>query len=48
MCRREPFVCEPRLGENLQDHLRIRRVYKTVEPTLNDELNNPLRKVLVR
>lgn len=33
------------VGENLQDHLQIRSVYKTTSPTLNDELNNPLQKM---
>jgi choline dehydrogenase len=28
------------VGENLQDHLQIRAVYKCTEPTLNDEVNN--------
>ena len=37
----------PGVGENLQDHLQIRCVYKTVEPTLNDEVNNPLRKAFM-
>jgi choline dehydrogenase len=36
------------VGENLQDHLQIRSVYKTREPiTLNDEVNNPIRKMLM-
>lgn len=35
----------PEVGENLQDHLQIRAVYKTRRPvTLNDELSNPLQK----
>ncbi len=35
----------PQVGENLQDHLQIRAVYKTRQPiTLNDELSNPLQK----
>ncbi len=37
----------PGVGENLQDHLQVRLVYKTVHPTLNDEVNNPLRKLLI-
>lgn len=37
----------PGVGENLQDHLQIRCIYKTVEPTLNDEVNNLLRKGLI-
>ena len=36
----------PHTGENLQDHLQIRAVYKTRKPvTLNDELANPLQKL---
>ncbi|MFK7891959.1 MAG: GMC family oxidoreductase [Granulosicoccus sp.] len=36
----------PEVGENLQDHLQIRAVYKTRLPiTLNDELSNTLQKV---
>ena len=36
----------PQVGENLQDHLQIRAVYKTRRPvTLNDELSNPWRKL---
>ncbi len=31
------------VGQNLQDHLQIRLVYKTVDRTLNDELNHPLK-----
>jgi len=35
------------VGANLQDHLQIRLVYKTRERiTLNDELNNPVVKVM--
>jgi len=35
----------PEVGENLQDHLQIRTVYKTLLPnTLNDELSNPWQK----
>ena len=30
----------PGVGQNLQDHLQIRLVFKTSERTLNDELNN--------
>jgi len=38
-------VDSPDVGENLQDHLQIRAVYKTHKPvTLNDELSNPLQK----
>jgi choline dehydrogenase len=37
----------PGVGENLQDHLQIRSVYKCLRPTLNDEVNNPLRKMLI-
>ena len=35
------------VGNNLQDHLQIRSVYKCRRPTLNDEVNNPLRKMLI-
>jgi len=35
----------PDVGDNLQDHLQIRAVYKTHRPvTLNDELSNPWQK----
>ena len=38
----------PGVGGNLQDHLQIRSIYKTKQPiTLNDEVNNPIRKVLM-
>jgi choline dehydrogenase len=37
----------PGVGENLQDHLQIRAVYRSTRPTLNDEVNNPLSKVLI-
>jgi choline dehydrogenase len=37
----------PGVGRNLQDHLQIRSVYKSLRPTLNDEVNNPLRKMLI-
>jgi len=38
----------PGVGENLQDHLQVRSIYKTRRPiTLNDEVNNPLRKMLI-
>jgi len=35
------------VGENLQDHLQIRSVYRCTRPTLNDEVNNPFRKALI-
>ena len=35
------------VGKNLQDHLQIRAVYKCRQPTLNDEINNPLRKLFI-
>ncbi|MEJ2176951.1 MAG: choline dehydrogenase [Gammaproteobacteria bacterium] len=35
------------VGQNLQDHLQIRAVYKCSQPTLNDEISNPLRKMLI-
>lgn len=38
----------PGVGKNLQDHLQIRTIYKVKEPiTLNDEVNNPLRKLMM-
>jgi choline dehydrogenase len=37
----------PGVGKNLQDHLQIRLVFKTSARTLNDELNNPLKKLKV-
>lgn len=38
----------PGVGENLQDHLQIRAVYRTKRPmTLNDEVHNPLRKMWI-
>ena len=37
----------PGVGENLQDHLQISAVYKCTEPTLNDEVNNFFRKMLI-
>jgi choline dehydrogenase len=38
----------PGVGKNLQDHLQIRTIYKVNKPlTLNDELRNPLRKVMM-
>ena len=42
----EVITDSPDVGENLQDHLQIRAVYKTHRPvTLNDELSNPLQKM---
>lgn len=35
------------VGENLQDHLQARAVYRSTRPTLNDEVNHPLRKMLI-
>ncbi len=37
----------PGVGENLQDHLQFRSVYRCTRPTLNDEVNNPLRKMMI-
>ena len=37
----------PAVGQNLQDHLQIRLVFKTNQKTLNDEVNNPINKVLI-
>lgn len=42
----ETLVDAPEVGENLQDHLQIRSVYKTKNPvTLNDELSNNWQKM---
>ena len=35
------------VGENLQDHLQIRMVYEVNVPTLNDEINNPIRRTMM-
>ena len=35
------------VGENLQDHLQIRMVYEVNVPTLNDEINNLLRRMMI-
>ena len=43
----DPLHALPGVGRNLQDHLQIRLVFKTSERTLNDELNNPLKRMLV-
>ena len=37
----------PGVGENLQDHLQIRMIYEVNVPTLNDEINNFLRRMLI-
>lgn len=37
----------PGVGENLQDHLQIRLVFKTRCQTLNDEVRHPLKKLAV-
>lgn len=37
----------PGIGENLQDHLQARAVYRSSRPTLNDEVNHPVRKMLI-
>lgn len=37
----------PGVGENLQDHLQIRLVYKTKLKTLNDEVNRPIDKLRI-
>jgi len=43
-----PVVRElPGVGENLQDHLQARSVYRCNRPTLNDEVNHPVRKVMI-
>ena len=35
------------VGQNLQDHLQIRTVYEVNVPTLNEEINNIFRRVLI-
>lgn len=35
------------VGENLQDHLQIRTVYEVNVPTLNDEINNFMRRMMI-
>jgi choline dehydrogenase len=35
------------VGQNLQDHLQVRLVFRTRERTLNDEVNHPLRKAWI-
>lgn len=41
-----PLIADlPGVGKNLQDHLQIRTIYQCQGGTLNDELNNPLRKL---
>ncbi len=43
-----PLINElPGVGQNLQDHLQIRLVYKTSQRTLNDEVNNLLKQAWV-
>ncbi len=37
----------PGVGENLQDHLQVRLVFKTRCRTLNDEVRHPLRRLAV-
>ena len=37
----------PGVGQNLQDHLQIRLVYKTRANTLNDEVNNLFKRIKV-
>ncbi|MEM7168613.1 MAG: choline dehydrogenase [Pseudomonadota bacterium] len=37
----------PGVGENLQDHLQIRMIYEVNVPTLNDEINNYFRRILI-
>ena len=43
----DPVHDLPGVGENLQDHLQLRAVYRCTRPTLNDEVNNPVRKALI-
>ena len=37
----------PGVGRNLQDHLQVRMVYKVNVPTLNDQINNVFRRMLI-
>ncbi|KON79614.1 choline dehydrogenase [Azoarcus sp. PA01] len=37
----------PGVGENLQDHLQVRLVFKTRQRTLNDEVNSPIHKLWI-
>ncbi len=37
----------PGVGENLHDHLQIRSVYRCSVKTLNDEIRNPIYKMLI-
>ena len=37
----------PGVGENLQDHLQVRLVFKTQCRTLNDEVRSPIKKLAV-
>ncbi|MDJ0740424.1 MAG: choline dehydrogenase [Gammaproteobacteria bacterium] len=37
----------PGVGQNLQDHLQVRLVYKTSQRTLNDEVNNVFKRARV-
>ncbi len=37
----------PGVGENLHDHLQIRSVYRCSVKTLNDEIRNPIHKMLI-
>ena len=37
----------PSVGRNLQDHLQIRTVYEVNVPTLNEEINNVIRRMLI-
>ena len=37
----------PGVGMNLQDHLQIRSVYEVNVPTLNEEINNLLRRMMI-
>lgn len=47
-CVGVPLVHDlPGVGQNLQDHLQTRLVFKTRQKTLNDEVNNPINKLWV-
>jgi len=37
----------PGVGGNLQDHLQVRMIYKVNVPTLNDQINNVFRRMMI-
>ena len=42
-----PLIDLPGVGRNLQDHLQARLVFKTKQPTLNDEVRSPVNKLSI-